>query len=317
MGFSCYLCVNKIISMESKIKILSYYIAEDENGLPAYRSFDYLYFYENKLRPYDEVEYEGVNHRVYEGDVDVDDFYERHKDKMRDVVESLLQDERLGQLQDELQEEGKSVCVVNLYILAKYLIEKNKSRHLLLLKPSLSETLSSLKDVSEIRFVNKDGTMAESTSDALIKKIMDTLKKESPAANYEVEKIVTWDDVSNNSIMQGYFVYDLTMFLNKHFPVKRKKDALVSTKEVELILYLMKLFGLSTVELTNKRYWQLMKTCKDVDKQIKEHRLLINHEGAIIPFYLIPYSVWNNSKIEWNDENTSKFDAGDSFVIKL
>ena len=202
-------------------------------------------------------------------------------------------------------------------LLAKYLIEKNKSRHLLLLKPSLSETLSSLKDVSEIRFVNKDGTMAESTSDALIKKIMDTLKKESPAANYEVEKIVTWDDVSNNSIMQSYFVYDLTMFLNKHFPVKRKKDALVSTKEVELILYLMKLFGLSTVELTNKRYWQLMKTCKDVDKQIKEHRLLINHEGAIIPLYLIPYSVWNNSKIEWNDENTSKFDAGDSFAIKL
>ena len=288
MGFSCYLCVNKIISMESKIKILSYYIAEDENGLPAYRSFDYLYFYENKLRPYDEVEYEGVNHRVYEGDVDVEDFYERHKDKMRDVVESLLQDERLGQLQDELQEEGKSVCVVNLYILAKYLIEKNK-----------------------------DGTMTESTSDALIKKIMDTLKKESPTANYEVEKIVTWDDVSNNSIMQSYFVYDLTMFLNKHFPVKRKKDALVSTKEVELILYLMKLFGLSTVELTNKRYWQLMKTCKDVDKQIKEHRLLINHEGAIIPLYLIPYSVWNNSKIEWNDENTSKFDAGDSFAIKL
>ena len=303
--------------MESKIKIFSHYFAEDENGLPAYRSFDYLYFYENKLRPYDEVEYEGVNHRIFEGDVDVEDFYERHKYKIRNFVESLMQDERLGQLQDELQKEGKSVCVVNLYILAKYLIEKNKSRHLLLLKPSLSETLSSLKDVSEIRFVNNDGTIAESTSDALIKKIMDALKKESPTANYEVEKMVTWDDVSNKSIMQSYFVYDLTMFLHKYFPGKRKKDALVSTKEVELILYLMKLFGLSTVELTNKRYWQLIKTCKEVDKRIKEHRLLISHEGAIIPLYLIPYSVWNNGKVEWNDENISKFDGGVPFDIKL
>ena len=59
---------------------------------------------------------------------------------------------------------------------------------------------------------------------------METLEanKESDAMNYEVEKVETWDKVSNNSIMQSYFVKDLTMFLHTYFHVKRKKNALIS-----------------------------------------------------------------------------------------
>ena len=199
-----------------------------------------------------------------------------------------------------------------MYILSKFLVERGKSRYLFLLKPTISETLSALKDVSKITFTHKNNTKVESTSRYLIEKIMEVLEaeKESKNKNYEVEKIVTWDKVSNNSIMQSYFVNDLTMFLNKYFPVKRKKDALVSTKEVELILYLMKIFGLSTVELTNKRYWQLMKIYRDIDSHNTEYgEFNINDVKVIIPIYFIPYSLWSNGKIEWTGKDIPKLNG--------
>ena len=145
---------------------------------------------------------------------------------------------------------------------------------------------------------------------------METLEanKESDAMNYEVEKVETWDKVSNNSIMQSYFVKDLTMFLHTYFPVKRKKNALISKKEVELILYLMKIFNLSTVELSNKRYWQLMKTYQDINKQVPEY---LEHEGSLIPLYFIPYPVWNNSKVEWTGEELPVFSIKEGMKIKF
>ena len=128
-------------------------------------------------------------------------------------------------------------------------------------------------------------------------------KKDSDQSEYEVDKIVTWDQVSNKSVMQSYFVHDLTVFLNKYFPVKRKKDALVSTKEVELILYLMKLLGLSTAELTNKRHSQLMSLYKQISKQKQDYgRFNIDGKERILPIMFIPYSVWNYGKLDWTAE---------------
>lgn len=153
-----------------------------------------------------------------------------------------------------------------------FLVERGKARYVFLLKPTIQETLSALGEVSKITFTHKDGTTVESSSETLIKEIRNALEanKECDAHTYQVEKIVTWDKVANNSVMQSYFVHDLSVFLNQYFPVKRKKDAQVSTKEVELILYLMKLFGLSKEELTNKRYWQLMNTYKRINKHVTD-----------------------------------------------
>ena len=297
------------------MKTYGQYVRVGESGEPELYPFEYLDFYETHAHPYHEFMLEEGREKVYEG-ITAKDFHLRHKEGFWHIVQPILQDKRLEQLQDELEEEGKQVCMFNMYILAMFLVEKSKSRYLFLLKPTISETLSALKDVSKITFTNKDGSTVESSSSILIKMIMETLEanKESDAMNYEVEKVETWDKVSNNSIMQSYFVKDLTMFLHTYFPVKRKKNALISKKEVELILYLMKIFNLSTVELTNKRYWQLMKTYQDINKQVPEY---LEHEGSLIPLYFIPYSVWNNSKIEWTGEELPVFTIKEGMKIKF
>lgn len=118
--------------------------------------------------------------------------------------------------------------------------------------------------------------------------------------------------------MQSYFVHDLSVFLNKYFPVKRKKNALISTKEVELILYLMKLFGLSNFELTNKRYWQLMNTYERMDKRITDlGEFSINGKTVTMPLLFIPYSMWNNGKIDWIDRDLPRFNGEVGYSIKF
>ena len=297
------------------MKTYSQHVRVNDYGVPELCPFDYLDFYEVHAHPYHEFMFEEGREKVYEG-ITAKDFHLRHREGFWHVVQPILHDERLTQLQDELEEEGKEICMFNMYILAMFLVEKCKSRELFLLKPTISETLSALKDVSKITFTNKDGSMVESSSSILIKMVMETLEanKESDAMSYEVEKVETWDKVSNNSIMQSYFVKDLTMFLHTYFPVKRKKNALISKKEVELILYLMKIFNLSTVELTNKRYWQLMKTYQDINKQIPEY---LEHEGSLIPLYFIPYPVWSNSKVEWTGEELPVFSIKEGMKIKF
>lgn len=299
------------------MKTYGQYVRMGEHGVPELCPFDYLDYYEANIHPYDELSFGEERKRVYEG-ITVKEFHLQHKEGFLDIVQPLLQDERLSQLKDDLEKEGKQVCMFNMYILAKFLVERGKSRFLFLLKPSISDTLSSLNEVSEITFTNKDGSIVKSTSDTLIKKVMEILETEKNTKIYEVEKIVTWDKVSNNSVMQSYFVNDLTMFLNKYFPVKRKKNALVSTKEVELILYLMKLLGLSTFELTNKRYWQLMKTYKEIDKHVADYgQFNLDGMTIITPLYFIPYSMWSNGKIEWESKDMPKFNGEIGTIIKF
>lgn len=288
------------------MKTYEQYVRVGELGVPELCPFDYIDFYEANIHPYNILYLEKGEHKVYEG-ITAKDFYLQHKEGFLDIVQPLLQDKRLSQLQDELEEEGKQVCMFNMYILAKFLIERGKTRYVFLLKPKIADILATLKGVSKISFKNEDGTIIKSESPKLIQIIMEAMeeKKDADQSDMEVEKIVTWNEVSNKSVMQSYFVNDLTYFLNKYFPVKRRKDALVSTKEVELILYLMKLFGLSTTELTNKRYWQLLAESKRINRMKQSYgEFNINGEKVITPVTFIPYSIWNNGKVDWtNDES--------------
>ena len=92
----------------------------------------------------------------------------------------------------------------------------------------------------------------------------------------------------------------------------------ISTKEVELILYLMKLFGLSKEELTNKRYWQLMNTYERIDKRITDlGEFSINGKTVTMPLLFIPYSMWNNGKIDWIDKDLPRFNGEIGHTIKF
>lgn len=297
----------------------SQHIRTEEDGSQELYPFDYLEFYEANIHPYDEFKFGEKPKRIYEG-ITANEFLREHKEGFLNVIQEVLNNKRLNKLQGELEAEDKQVCMFNMYILSMFLVERGKTRYVFLLKPTIQETLSALGDVSKIAFTNKDGTTVESTSNILIKGILNMLEtnKECDANTYQVEKMVTWDKISNNSIMQSYFVHDLSVFLNKYFPVKRKKDAQVSTKEVELILYLMKFFGLSKEELTNKRYWQLMNTYERINHHITDlGEFTINGKTVSMPLLFIPYSMWNNGKFDWANKDVPRFNGEVGCTIKF
>ena len=301
------------------MKTYKQHIKVGELGVHEFRPFDYLDFYEANIHPYTILKNEDVEHKIYEG-ITALEFHEIHKKDYMNILQLVQKDKRLCKLQDELEKEGKQVCMFNMYILAKFLIERGKTRYVFLLKPKIADILATLNDVTKVSFTNKDGTVIKSASPKLIQVLMESLeeKKDADQSTFEVDKIVTWDQVSNKSVIQCYFVHDLTMFLNKYFPVKRKKNALVSTKEVELILYLMKLFGLSIVELTNKRHCQLMSFYKQI-KTIPERFVQINldEKKYITNMTFIPYSIWNNGKIDWTAEEFPQLSLKTGDTIKF
>ena len=295
------------------MKIYGQYCTMDEKGTIEFDQFVFLRYFEENIQP--TYECDGV--KVYEG-LRIYEFLKNNQDTIIHKFELIYNDKKLNKLQEELEAEGKEVCMFNLGILSLFIYERSKNRCLLLMKPKIKEILSSLNDVSKITFTNKDGSTIEGTSNILIDTILKTLedKADSDSTHHEVEKVVTWDEFADKSVLQSYFVHDLAIFLNKYFPVKRKKDALVSTKEVELILYLMKWVSLSKVELTNKRYWQLMNIYEKINKE-PAGIMTFNVNGKVDKFSLrfVPFSVWNKGKIDWTDDILPIFPLkeGDTF----
>ncbi|WP_302457845.1 hypothetical protein [Mediterranea massiliensis] len=294
-------------------------ITNPDNNTQELYPFHYLEFYEANIHPYDEFTINERSERINQGCM-AQDFFQSHKDGFQKIIPLILNDSKLSKLQNELESEGKQVCMFNLFILAMFLVMRGKSRYVFLLKPRIQETLSALNNVTQITFTNADGTTTESTNSTLIKEVMKTLEaqKTSDSKSYKIEKIVSWAQLSNKSVLQSYFVHDLTIFLNRYFPMKRKKDAQVSTKEVELILYLMKLVDLSKEELTNKRYWQLMATYEKISHHTTDMgQFRINGTDRLIPLIFIPYEAWSKGKIDWTEENIPRLNCEEGDTIQF
>ena len=170
------------------------HIRIEEDGSQELYPFDYLEFYESNIHPYEDFKLGNESKRIYEG-ITASEFRKKHKAGFLNVMQEVLNDKRLEKLQEELETEEKQVCMFNLYILAMFLVERCKTRYVFLLKPTIQETLSALNNVSKITFTNRDGSIAESTSDILIQTLLDALEanKECDTDTCQVEKVVAWD----------------------------------------------------------------------------------------------------------------------------
>lgn len=275
--------------------------------------FDYIEYYEANILNYVDID----GKRIYEG-ITVADFKQNYKDGYLDIdeMDRILQNERLSTLQEELIAEGKQVCIFNLYILCMYLLMKARTQYVILLEPTIEDILE--KKISSITFNYEDGSSMESSK--LVNEIKDILTTKDDKT-YRVKEATTWDKISNKALINSYFVHDLAEFLHRYFPVKRKKDALVSTKEVELILYMLKLFELVPEEPTNKRFWHLMAYYKKVYQPIgtnfviSKFRLPDMDEDVYTTLGFIPYKVWSAGKIDWENIQSLQLNTGD--VIQL
>lgn len=290
----------------------------DKGEIRGYNSFAYAEYYYNEIQIFEDTfskkeerkEGEDSHNRHTKG-ISFNEFcfneYNKNQngDEFLEEYSSLFTNKELLKFQEELTTEGFDICMLNIYYLAKYVIEKSKSYIYFKLKPQIKDTLSELSEVKEITFINEDGSKSTSNNKLLIDVILKALEKEKDNKSYEADKnYITWDQISNKEFLQSFFVYDMTMFLKEYFKVERRKNALISKKEQELIIYLMYLLKLTPAILSTSRYRQLL---SKYDK-INNHLSLVNiksKEGKKTSKHIgfIKYDGWKNGKIDWTSED--------------
>lgn len=245
---------------------------------------------------------------VYEG-LTLDQFYSFCD--LSGIVD-FCNSEDTVELQVALEKEGKNVDMFNMYFLASYIYKVIMTKQFFLLKPQIKDILRELPEIKKITFSCDKTKKVVSNSSVLIKAVLETLKeKEATDTSYEVEKVVHLDSISNNIILQSKFIDYLAHFMNQFFPGRRKKDALVSTTEQQLIMYLLNKCGLVYCQVTDSRYRQL----KMYAKSAKTRSTFISYpdeEGNyhLIDADFIKYEDWYKKKIDWTNPQFKPLEEG-------
>lgn len=313
------------LTTESKtqgLKEYSQYLVFDET-LQSYRlTFDiYLRFFTQNIQRFEECYVDGLDNppvRMYDG-ISMDEFMSKFNGEQESVLTEKLkqwcQPESnngfLVQLQEKLENENKQISFGNILLLATFIKEKCGHRYFVKLKPSSKELLkevSAMGDISNIVFQTKDGKAVPCNNKDIICAFLQKLSNLSDNDDevFEVDSIVRWDKLANKSIMQSIFIYDLTQFLHSYFPqgTNRKRGALISTTEQELICWLMKEVGLSPAVVSGSRYRQLLLQYNQINFEADYHILPSkdnNSKRTIMAFNFVPWSMWKSGDIDWSN----------------
>lgn len=225
--------------------------------------------------------------------------------------ERWAKDDTLDALHKRITANGMKLCPLNFFTLCQYVLSLIKEQYLGLLKPTISDTLTELKDVQSIAFTNADGTVVNTSNTNFIKMLLDNVKADIDA-KYEVEKIVRIDNITDKVIIQSSFTYYIALFLKEYFKdyPRRSNCCMVSAIEQKLILYMLYFFGLAPAPLTDSRFRQLIGFFKD-------HRTSINYsnfpEIGFVPISFIKYADWKDGNI--NLGKLQPLNVGDNIFI--
>ena len=213
--------------------------------------------------------------------------------------EKWANDKNLDKLHNILTDSGMELCPVNFYTLCQYILAIIKEQYLILLKPTITDTLEELSEIESITFKTKEGKSVTTNNTNIIKMVSDSIHT-LPSEQYEKDKVIKIDEITNNIVIQSSFVYYLADFLGKYFKdyPRRSNCCMVSAKEQDLILYLLYYFDLAPVPLTNSRFRQLISYYKSHRSKIS---LLKNREGEIIPVQFIKYKDWKKGTIDFDN----------------
>lgn len=229
-----------------------------------------------------------------------DNSVEKESEYQMEIFKKLGSDKKLDEIQDNLEKVGIQCCMVNMYYLCQYIKFLTRNRFFILLAPQIKDTLSEITELDSITFTNKDGSHTTTSSDKTKKIILDALKAKNNEDEYTAIKLVSWDKIANNEIMQAIFVHELSAFLNSYFPIQRRKNAIVTAEEQELITYFLYLLGLSPAKVTASRFRQL----KNIFSKINFSSSVLNFSnvGAIEADF-VKYENWKKGRLDFTSEN--------------
>lgn len=148
-----------------------------------------------------------------------------------------------------------------LYMLCCYIIYVIEQHYFVKLRPTakeINDEVDKMNEVASITITDKGGKTFTFNTEYAMKNVMDTIRANTTADSYETDKICKLPEVANNTYIQSMFAIELANFLHYYFPVKRKKDSLVSTNEQDMILKILHLFKLTPYLVKRSRFRQLL-----------------------------------------------------------
>ena len=200
-----------------------------------------------------------------------------------------------------------------LYMLCCYIIYVIEQHYFVKLRPTakeMNDELDKMNEVASITITDKDGKTFTFNTEYAIKNVMDAIRINTTADSYETDKICKLPEVANNTYIQSMFAVELANFLHYYFPVKRKKDSLVSTNEQDMILKILHLFKLTPALATRSRFRQLLMLA---DK-FKENLSWINLQGQLLPVTFIKWKQWNTNN--WLEVEYEMLKEGETVTLK-
>ena len=203
-----------------------------------------------------------------------------------------MADATLSKLHESIESKGMQLCPLNFFTLCKYILIYIKEQYVVLLKPTIADTIAELKEVKSITFTNGDNSTVTSHNNKAIQIILDNLKENS-TTEYEAEKIVRIDKLADKSLIQASFAYNVSLFLKNYFSdfPRRANCCMVSSTEQKLVLYMIHFFGLSPVALTDSRYRQLITYYKSHKSRVST--AYIKNIGYV-SMEVLKYKDWKN-----------------------
>ena len=190
-----------------------------------------------------------------------------------------------------------------LYMLCCYIIYVIEQHYFVKLRPTLEEL--NADGLEGITLKYKKGSDITLNSGSIIKDVANAIGA-SRNGEYKVDNICKLDEVANSTYIQSMFAVELANFLHYYFPVKRKKDSLVSTDEQDMIIKILHLFKLTPYLVVRSRYRQLLMLAD----RFKENLSWINLQDQLLPITFIKWKQWNTNN--WLEVEYDKLKEGET-----
>ena len=195
-----------------------------------------------------------------------------------------------------------------LYMLCCYIIYVIEQHYFVKLRPTLEEL--NADGLEGITLKYKKGSDITLNSGSIIKDVANAIGA-SRNGEYKVDSICKLDEVANSTYIQSMFAVELANFLHYYFPVKRKKDSLVSTDEQDMIIKILHLFKLTPYLVVRSRYRQLLMLAD----RFKENLSWINLQDRLLPVTFIKWKQWNTNN--WLEVEYDKLKEGETVSFPL
>lgn len=243
------------------------------------------------------------------------DYAEKVERNQKEHLEKLVEFTEDGTICDFQKKmyDSYHICV-NAWALCNlclFINEIVKRKYVVLLKPTIADTLAEIKDLDSITFTNKDGSTTISRNEKLKSAILSVLK-ENKSNEYETEEFAYRKDIFTNEMAQIEFFYYLSTFFEQFFKIKRRGK--LSNMESFIIGYFLKWFKLSPAIVSKSRLRQLRMGFATLGQE-RLFKLSLNDTTITHQWQFIKYKDWRNGRINPLKQEVEEMKAGESIYI--